>query len=192
MTRLLSFFAVTAALVACGAKPPTPAAPSADSATTTSHDAPSHDTSDARMPDSRSPAAGLPEPADPAGPHPAAAELDPKIALLTAETSAWEAARPVVMAHCAACHTRTGKKAAKKKLAHFALDTYPLGGHHTRTIGFTIREVVGLTGKKPTMPYDEPGAVQGEELATIKAWTDAWEAAETAGAHSPSPAGEHD
>lgn len=183
MTRLFSFFAVTAALVACGAKPPAPAAPSTDHATTTSHDAP--------MPDSRSPAAGLPEPADPAGPHPAAAALDPKIALLAAETSAWEAARPVVMAHCAACHARTGKKATKKKLAHFALDTYPLGGHHTRTIGFTIREVVGLTGKKPTMPYDQPGAVQGEELATIKAWTDAWEAAETAGAHSLAPAGDH-
>jgi mono/diheme cytochrome c family protein len=119
------------------------------------------------------------------------AEPDPKTALLAAETSAWEGARPVLMAHCAACHTRGGKKAAKKKLAHFALDTYPLGGHHARTIGFTIREVLGLTGKKPTMPYDKPGAVRGDELAAIKAWTDAWEAAETAGVHSPAPAGEH-
>ncbi|MEO8548515.1 MAG: hypothetical protein ABI678_01010 [Kofleriaceae bacterium] len=86
---------------------------------------------------------------------------------------------------CASCHTKAGKKSAKKKLDHFDMDTYPPGGHHTGTIGFTIRDVLGISAKKPTMPYDKPGSVKGDDLATIKAWTDAWETAEKGGAHPP-------
>ncbi len=63
------------------------------------------------------------------------------------------------------------------------LDTYPPGGHHTGTIGFTIRDVLGVSGKKPTMPFDKPGSVRGGDLAKITSWTEAWEAAEKAGAH---------
>ena len=66
---------------------------------------------------------------------------------------------------------------------------YPLGGHHTATIGFTIRDVLGISGKKATMPYDKPGSVQGDDLAAIKAWTDAWEAADKGGAHPSHGAG---
>jgi mono/diheme cytochrome c family protein len=106
-------------------------------------------------------------------------------ALLAREVAAWKAAQPVFTASCATCHSKDGKKATKKKLDHFTLDSYPPGGHHTATIGFTIRDVLGISGKKPTMPYNKPGAVQGDDLAAIKAWTDAWEAAEKAGAHPP-------
>jgi mono/diheme cytochrome c family protein len=121
-----------------------------------------------------------------AGAAPAAA--DPKPDLLAAETAAWQAAKPAFEKACATCHTSAGKKATKKKLAHFNFDAYPLGGHHTATIGFTIREVLGLSGKKPTMPFDKPGAVKGDDLASIKAWSDAWEAAEKAGVHRATPA----
>jgi len=129
------------------------------------------------------------EPEKPAEPAPPA--KDPKVELLAAETSAWETAKPVFDKTCANCHTTAGKKASKKKLDHFNFDTYPLGGHHTATIGFTIRDVLGISGKKPTMPSGKPGSVKGDDLAKIKAWTDAWEAAEKGSAH-PAVAGGHD
>jgi mono/diheme cytochrome c family protein len=116
---------------------------------------------------------------------------DPKAALLAAETSTWETAKPTFMKYCSTCHTKGGKKATKKKLDHFDMDTYPLGGHHTATIGFTIRKVLGLGDKKPTMPYDTPGSVTGVELDAMKAWTDAWEASEKAGAHPPAEERHH-
>jgi mono/diheme cytochrome c family protein len=111
------------------------------------------------------------------------AAADPKAELLTAENKAWEAAKPVFVRACAACHTSSGAKASKKKLDHFSFDSYPPGGPHAATIGRTIREVLGLSGKKATMPSNKPGSVQGDDLAAIKAWTDAWQAAEKAGAH---------
>ncbi|MEP6865710.1 MAG: hypothetical protein ABJE66_34140 [Deltaproteobacteria bacterium] len=117
----------------------------------------------------------------PGAPDPAKIKVD----LLASERAAWETARPVFDKACASCHTNAGKKSAKKKLDHFDMDTYPPGGHHTGTIGFTIRDVLGISGKKPTMPYDKPGSIKGDDLATIKAWTDAWESAEKAGAHPP-------
>jgi mono/diheme cytochrome c family protein len=127
------------------------------------------------------------EPAGSAKPEPA------KAALLAAETSAWATARPTFTQYCAACHTKAGKKATNKRLDHFQfdLDTYPPGGHHAATIGVTIRKVLGITGKKPTMPFGQPGVVQGDELGAIKRWTDAWEAAERAGAHPPAEAHHH-
>ncbi|HEX2692160.1 MAG TPA: hypothetical protein VHN14_36370 [Kofleriaceae bacterium] len=128
----------------------------------------------------------LAEPEQPAEP----AKADPKAELLATEASAWQTARPVFTKYCATCHAKDGKKATRKKLDHFDLATYPLGGHHTATIGFTIRDVLGISGKKPTMPYDKPGLVKGDELAAVKAWTDAWEAAEKGGAH-PAAEGHH-
>jgi mono/diheme cytochrome c family protein len=116
---------------------------------------------------------------------------DPKAELLAAEATAWDTAKPVFEKACASCHTSAGKKSSKKKLDHFNFDTYPPGGHHTATIGTTIREVLGLSGEKPTMPYDKPGSVQGDDLAKMKAWTDAWAAADKAGAHSASGAHDH-
>ncbi|HEU0036142.1 MAG TPA: c-type cytochrome [Kofleriaceae bacterium] len=119
----------------------------------------------------------------PTEPAPAEPAKDPKAELLAAETTAWDKAKPVFEKYCASCHTKAGKKSAKKKLDHFDMDSYPPGGHHTATIGFTIRDVLGISGKKATMPYDHPGTVKGDDLAAIKAWTDAWEAAEKGGAH---------
>ena len=117
---------------------------------------------------------------------------DPKIELLASETAAWETAKPVFEKTCATCHSTAGKKAAKKKLDHFNMDTYPFGGEHTAFIGDHIRDVLGLGSKKATMPYDKPGSVKGDDLAKIKAWTDAWEAAEKGGAHPPHAAGADD
>jgi mono/diheme cytochrome c family protein len=100
-----------------------------------------------------------------------------------AETDAWARAKPVLTKYCAACHTKDGKKATAKKLDHFNMATYPPGGHHAKKIGYTMRDVLGLSGKKPTMPSGRPGVVKGDELAAIKAWADAWITADKAGAH---------
>lgn len=118
------------------------------------------------------------------------ASADSKNDLLAAERDAWNTAKPVFDRACASCHTTNGKKASKKKLDHFNFDSYPPGGHHAATIGVTIRKVLGLSGKKATMPDDKPGSVKGDDLAKIKAWTDAWQAAEKAGAH-PAAAKHH-
>ena len=103
--------------------------------------------------------------------------------LLADERALWERAKPVLVKYCADCHTRDGKRAAKKKLDHFSLDSYPPGGHHTKTIGPAVREVLGIGGGKATMPFDKPGSVTGDDLAAVKAWADAWEAADNAGLH---------
>ena len=177
MTKHLVTFLAMAALAACGSKSaPAPAAPVA----------PSHDPTPVATPE---PVPKEPEkPAEPAKPDPAKVKAD----LLAAETSAWETAKPVFVKSCGTCHTKAGKKAAKKKLDHFDFDTYPPGGHHTGTIGFTIRDVLGISGKKATMPDDKPGSVKGDDLAKIASWADAWEAAEKAGAHPPVAPGADD
>ncbi|MEO7733277.1 MAG: hypothetical protein ABIY55_20100 [Kofleriaceae bacterium] len=178
MNKYLVTFLTASVLAACGSKsapapitpaePPNAASDHAGSATAVADPAP---------------APAPPEPSPPPAP------VDPRAELLAAETTAWDTAKPIFERSCATCHSQAGKKAAKKKLDHFSLDSYPLGGHHTATIGFTIRDVLGISGKKPTMPYDKPGSVQGDDLAKIKLWSDAWEAADKAGAH---PAATHD
>ena len=62
------------------------------------------------------------------------------------------------------------------------MDAYPFGGHHAAEITASIREVLGTTGKHPTMPRDDPGAVDGEELKLILAWADAFDKTHPAGA----------
>ena len=174
MIRSFITTTVATALIACGSKAPAPkttATEPSGSATPISAGSDAH--SEAPKPTEPEKAAEPPKP-------------DPKVELVAAETSAWTTAKPVFTKYCATCHTKDGNKAARKKLDHFTMDTYPLGGHHTATIGFTIRDVLGISGKKATMPYDKPGSVKGDELAAIKAWTDAWEAAEKAGAHGAS------
>lgn len=126
------------------------------------------------------------EPVAPSGPTPLAAP-DPaevKADLLAVELAAYEKAKPVFERWCASCHARTGKKQSVKKRGHFDMTTYPFGGHHAMEISGEIREVLGLTGKKPTMPLDRKGAVQGDELELIKAWADAFDAAHQGGAHA--------
>jgi len=172
MTRSFITTAIATALIACGSKAPapktTPTEPSASGAPPIAAGSDAHQEA--------------PKPTEPEKPA-APPKPDPKVELVAAETSAWTTAKPVFEKYCATCHTKDGKKAAKKKLDHFDMGTYPPGGHHTATIGFTIRDVLGISGKKATMPFDKPGSVKGDELAAIKAWTDAWEAAEKAGAH---------
>lgn len=180
MTKYLITFVAAAALAACGSAPaPAPTAP-VEPDHAAHHGAGS--ASEPATPDATpaQPAA----PAEPSRPDPA----KQKAALLAAETAGWETAKPAFEKACATCHTKAGKKAAKKKLDHFDMTTYPIGGHHTATIGFSIRDVLGLSGKKPTMPFNKPGSVQGDDLANIKAWTDAWEAADRGGAHAAAAA----
>jgi len=110
---------------------------------------------------------------------PPAGKSDPK----AAELAAWAAAQPVMQKYCALCHHQRGTMATKRKLGHFDMTSYPLGGHHAATIGATISKVLGLTGQRARMPFNKPGAVTGSELALVKAWIDAWQAADTAGAH---------
>ena len=106
-----------------------------------------------------------------------------KAELLAAEMNAYEKAKPVFEANCARCHTKAGKVSTEKKRSHFDMTTYPFGGHHAMAIAAQIRKSLGMTGDKPTMPYDKKGSVKGNELALIGAWADAFDAAHAAGAH---------
>lgn len=105
--------------------------------------------------------------------------------LLAAEKAAYERAKPVFEIHCARCHTSSGDHKQKKKaLPHFSMDSYPFGGHHMAEMPETIRDVLGQAGDEASMPADNPGAVEGEELALILAWVDAFERSHKAGLHS--------
>jgi hypothetical protein len=119
------------------------------------------------------------EPVKPAAPDPVQVKAD----LLAAEMAAYEKAKPVFDTYCAKCHSKDGSKQSISKREHFDITTYPFGGHHAMDVHNEVRVVLGLTGKKPTMPADKKGAVKGEELALIKAWTDAFEASHKGGAH---------
>lgn len=119
------------------------------------------------------------EPEQPVAPDPAKVKAD----LLAAEMAAYEKAKPVFDTYCAKCHSKSGSKQTAKKRDHFDMTTYPFGGHHAMEISGEIREVLGLTGKKPTMPPDKKGAVKGAELELIKAWADAFDASHEGGAH---------
>lgn len=120
-----------------------------------------------------------------AGEHPAApTESAPAVAPEPAagdrvadERAAYERARPVFQKYCAMCHTTGGTHAKKAALQRFTMDQYPFGGHHASEIASSIREVLGAGGEEPTMPRDIPGAVQGEELALVLAWAEAFDSA---------------
>lgn len=99
------------------------------------------------------------------------------------EKTAYDEARPVFERHCADCHKKGESKATKKAMVHFDMTTYPFGGHHARDIDASIRKALGADGGKPTMPKGKAaGSVQGDDLAAILAWTEAFAAAK-AGAH---------
>lgn len=117
----------------------------------------------------------------------------PAVELYAAETAAYARAKPVFDKECARCHTKTGKKAKAKTLAHVDMTTYPFGGEHAASIGNEIRVVLGIDGhKKPSMPSDKPGSLTSDELATTKAWSEAWKAAGAAGVHPAEPADKDD
>lgn len=135
-----------------------------------------------------------PVPAEPAEPEPPAAP-DPaqvKADLLAAEMTAYENVKPLVEKYCASCHTRGRKGAKPKTLEHFETTTYPFGGHHAMEVGKNVRKVLGIGGRKPTMPKNKPGIVQGDELALFAAWADAFDASHAAGAHEGHGSGGHD
>ena len=137
------------------------------------------------------PAAPAEPSAEPAAP-PEPAAPDQPADLLALEKQAFEQARPVLETHCARCHTKAGTakpKMKKEAISHFSLDEYPPGGHHAHEVTEELREVLGVHGKKPTMPLDRPGAVKGDELAAILAWADAYDAAEQAGLHGAAHGG---
>ncbi len=115
-----------------------------------------------------------------------------KADLLAAETTAYEQARPVLDTYCAKCHAKGGKNARPKSLEHFDMSSYPFGGHHAVEIGTEVRKVLGIGGGKPTMPFDHPGAVKGDELALIAAWADAYDKAHEGGAHADRGHGDGD
>ena len=119
------------------------------------------------------------EPEKPVEPDPATI----KAGLLAGELAAFENAKPVFEKYCAKCHSKDGAKQSATKREHFEMTKYPFGGHHAMDVHNEIRKVLGVTGKKPTMPSDKPGVVKGEELELIKAWADAFDASHKGGAH---------
>jgi uncharacterized membrane protein len=92
------------------------------------------------------------------------------------ERAAFAAAKPALDKHCARCHIAGGRKAKPKTLKHFNLTRYPPTGHHAHETGAVVRRVLlgdKAKGKEPTMPADDIGAVTGDELKKVVAWTEA-------------------
>ena len=173
--QILLTFLLTAA-AACGSKSPTPATIPVEPAP-------------AQATPSPPPAPIASEPAPP----PAVDHEKEKADLLATEMAAYEKAKPAFGKYCASCHTKGGKQATGKKLGHFDMTAYPFGGEHAKSIGNEIRVVLAIDGsKKATMPSNKPGSVKGDELAAIKQWTDAWQAAGAAGVHPAEPADKDD
>lgn len=112
---------------------------------------------------------------DHAGPGSKAAPPAPE------ETAAFEKAKPILEKHCFRCHTTGGKKAKPKTLSHLNMDGYPFSGHHASGAGTAIRTVLlgksGKGGEDATMPKDDRGAVDGDDLKTVLAWADAFDKA---------------
>lgn len=165
-------FAVLVTVAACGgggSKPTTPVEPTPTPTETTAKTAPAE-----------APAESMPEPPkeEPAPPDPEQIKKD----ALAAEMAAFEKAKPVFESFCKGCHQKGQKNANAKKLGELDITTYPFGGKHNTTKD--IRDALGIGGGKPKMPKSKPGAVQGDDLATITAWADAYDAAESAGAHA--------
>ena len=170
---LLAVLAVVPAACGGGSAKPAPVTPIADPV-------PMNEPA-AAPPETASPAeAAKPaEPPAPPAPDPAKIKAD----LLAAETAAFEKAKPVFDKHCSRCHAKGGKLATKKKLDEVDMTAYPFGGKHAAEIGEEIREVLGVGGGKVTMPLDKKGAVKGDELALIVAWSEAFDASHKGGAH---------
>jgi cytochrome c5 len=180
MKHRIVTLASTLVLVACGGKAPapasTPAAPGSEHGETATPAAEvehhHHDHGDESATDAEADAPT-------AASDPAAVKAE----LVASEQAAYEQARPVFEKYCARCHTQGGKKAKAKTLGHFDMTSYPFAGHHADEVGVVIRDVLGVTGKKPTMPMDRAGVVQGDELALVVAWADAFDKAHAGGAH---------
>ena len=102
------------------------------------------------------------------------------------ERAAFEAARPALEVHCFRCHAKDGKKTKAKARAHLDMTSYPFKGHHAGEAGTAVRDALGAgpSGKRATMPSDEPGVVKGEELKRILVWADAFSSAHAAPPHS--------
>ena len=161
-----------AVFVACGSKSPAPTTPDPGAPVTDAGTDP--DDHAGHVPDAAPTPSDEPPPPDPAQ---ATAEL------LAAENAAFEKAKPVFDKFCASCHTQGARGAKKKTLDHFDMTKYPFTGHHAGELTATIRKVLGIGGGKPTMPRNNPGAVQGDDLALIGAWADAFDASHAGGAH---------
>lgn len=182
MNRFVTL-AFALSLAACGGKSSPNTATTGTTATPADHDhSGHHHDGDATGSAAGSAAPVASEPVTPAQP-PAPDPAQVKAELLAAETAAFEKAQPVFEKHCARCHKKGGKSATEKKRGHFDMTTYPFAGHHADTISAEIRKTLGMTGEKPRMPFDKPGAVKGDELALIGAWADAFDKAHAGGAH---------
>jgi mono/diheme cytochrome c family protein len=125
----------------------------------------------------------LPTLARPAGTSASPAGPD----LAAAEKAAYERARPVFEKHCRRCHAPGGEKATAKSLGHFSMDGYPFGGHHAASAGAAVREVLGVSGEAASMPADDPGAVKGDELDAVIAWSKAFDQAHPPAKPTPEP-----
>lgn len=140
------------------------------------------------------PVDAAPAPASPdAAPDPEVIKAALKAELMKTEMAAFDQAKPVFERFCANCHLPDGKKSRSKAeaLEHFSMATYPYGGHHADDLTGSVRAVLGLTGKKATMPKGKPGSVKGDDLAAIAAWADAFDASMAGGAHDDGAHGGH-
>jgi mono/diheme cytochrome c family protein len=92
-----------------------------------------------------------------------------------AEQKSWTKAKTAFDEHCADCHTAGGEHTSARKLAKFDMSNYPFVGK--KATAADMRKVLGLDGGKATMPKGKVGSVPDDELALIRAWADAYDAA---------------
>ncbi len=184
LSHIVVVFVATVAMQGCAPKDviPTTPQPTTSSSPTTEETPSPHEDSEA--PPATAPHAGHEQPAT------GDDEAKKKEEIAAAEQAAYQRAKPIFDKYCAKCHASSGKKATKKTLGHFTIDTYPFGGHHATTAGETVREVLGVTGKKATMPKDDPGAVKGADLEALVDWSNAFDASHAAGLHHHGDHGE--
>ena len=156
--RLCTLFTLVA-LAACGstAKEPTTASPPAPAGAPTTAAAPTTTTA---------PTTAAP---------PAAASPPPGVN--AAEFAAYERAKPAFGKFCSRCHSEGTRLSNWEAMRQFNMMTYPFGSQDAPKLGKSIRTSLGIGGGKATMPKGHAGEVQGEDLALIAAWADAYDAA---------------
>ena len=90
------------------------------------------------------------------------------------EPVAYAAAAPLFARYCVDCHSAAGPRHDAEAYSELAMDHYPFTGRFGALAGLAVAEVIGATGRVPSMPTDHPGILVGNELKTVMTWAEAF------------------
>jgi mono/diheme cytochrome c family protein len=91
------------------------------------------------------------------------------------ELAAYERAKPVFERHCTACHRDGTRLTSGEAMRKVDMNGYPFGGAPRAAMTRTV--MASLTGGGPTMPPFRRQPLTAEEVALIRAWAAATDAA---------------